>query len=68
MLSFVLKNDGKTLEVDADDSGLKFLISKLQELIGTSSHIHLNAPRDISGKDPWGEIGISEVILSSGGD
>ena len=72
MLSFEIIRKGKAVQICCDDEGLNRLIGALEKLRGTATHIHLRSPagggNELSEKNPWGPMAISEVIITTGGD
>lgn len=58
MISFQIKESGKTIEINIDDEGINILIDKLVSLRGSGSHYHPRAfgpAGELSRKIPWGD-------------
>jgi len=74
MLSFEIKDSGKSIQVDCDSVGLEALIGILTKYreAGGKGHLHLCAPSAggnlLSDKTPWGKDAVGELIISMGGD
>jgi hypothetical protein len=68
MLSFEIKREGKSIEIDCDQAGLEVLIATLQSLRNTATHVHLTTRKHLSERTPTGNPAASEVIISTGGD
>jgi hypothetical protein len=72
MLSIEIIRDGRGIQLECDDAGIDALIKVLEKLRGTGGHIHLRSPsaggHDLSDLSPYGEIAISELVISNGGD
>ena len=72
MLSFSIKDDGRSIQIYCDKEGVLALIAALEEVRAEESHTHLFAPsrggQDLSDKSPFGEAAVSEVVISFGGD
>lgn len=72
MLSFEIIRKGKAVQICCDDEGLNRLIGTLEKLRGTATHVHLRSPAsggsELSEENPWGTKGVSEVIITTGGN
>ena len=72
MLSFSIKESGRSIQIYCDKEGVLALVAALEEVRDAGSHTHLLAPsrggQVLSDKTPWGEAAVSEVIVSFGGD
>jgi len=68
MLSFEIIKDGNAIQIDCDQEGLKTLINILEKLKDNATHVHMRRGRELSEHNPWGREGVSEVIITTGGD
>jgi hypothetical protein len=74
MLAFAWNETMQAVDITCDDAGIELLVSKLQSLRGSYSHVHLRAgsavegrPPDLSPETPHGNPAITEVIITHGG-
>ena len=68
-LSFTVR-DGRTIQVNANIAGIDKLIHALQSL-KEQGHLHLwetSVGGILSDKDPWGNIAVTDVSMTTGGD
>lgn len=72
MLSFLIANDGKEIQIICDGKGAGTLVSAVEKIRHTGGHVHLRSPgaggRELSEKTPWGEDAVGEVIITCNGD
>lgn len=74
MLSFHITREGHAVQIFCDDAGIDTLVAALEKLRGSGNHIHLWAPSfgmpspKLNEEGPFGDKGISEVIITHGGD
>jgi hypothetical protein len=73
MLSFEIVDNGDAIQIYCDQDGLKNLLGILEKLREADpDHIHLRTPScggsELSEHNPWGTKGVSEVIITTGGD
>jgi hypothetical protein len=65
MLSFQIKNESRTIEVNCDDAGIAQLVEVLMRLRGSGNHVHLLSPscggNQLGEKTPDGEDAVGEV-------
>jgi hypothetical protein len=72
MLSFEIVDDN-TVQIYCDQDGVRKLMNVLRKLEGAPpSHVHLLTPscggKELSEHNPFGREGVSEVIITTGGD
>jgi hypothetical protein len=72
MLSFLIANNGKEIQIICDGKGAGTLIGALERIRHRGGHVHLLAPsnggRELSEKTPWGEDAVGEVAITCNGD
>jgi hypothetical protein len=69
-LSFTIEREGRTIQVNANIAGIDKLIDALQNL-KVQGHLHLwdsSTGGILSDKDPWGNIAVTDVSMTTGGD
>ena len=56
MLSFMVTNTGRTIEIVCNDQGMQILMRALEKIRPDGGHIHLRTPsnggRELSERDP----------------
>ena len=72
MLSFIIDNGGKQIQIICDEKGAGTLISAMEKIRHTGGHVYLRSPggggQELNDQTPWGEEAVADVSITCKGD